>query len=253
MDAAGTLEMHEILPELWPELDATYFGSPLIALGECPEPEPERRPTSRPAEEEEEEADCLTPSAIRSSGQPPPPSLMDQRNDSGVFERPSSPRALPTDSCEMFAPARPTESPPPPRRPAVLVSKQGDAFRVSDASSSAAIVEFLEAELRAQAGAGCVPPATPRVLLPFSSESVRKAAAMLEAAAGGAPEPLEAPQLQLPHDGKRKRDTVSPVTPAEQGIQLLPATKHPRMLGVAPAPTRELVVLNPLFRPPAEV
>jgi hypothetical protein len=36
VDAAGALEMHEILPELWPELDATYFGSPLIALGECP-------------------------------------------------------------------------------------------------------------------------------------------------------------------------------------------------------------------------
>ena len=237
LDAAEPMELYEILPSMWPELADTDFGSPLIALAslECPEPEPERRPNA----EEEGEPDCLTP---REPVGPPPSAMADMRNNSGVFEGPTSPRALPA--------SPPPYSPPSPRRPALLVSNQGDVFRVTDASSSPAIVEFLEAELRAQSRAPGGPPSTPRVMLPFSSESVRKAAAMLEQAAAGGM--LDALPLQLAHGGKRKRDSVSPVTLADQAIQLLPAPKR-EVRGLATAQTREVPVLNPLYRPPEEV
>jgi hypothetical protein len=92
-------------------------------------------------------------------------------NTSGVFEQPEEPGGSDGDRSVTTTTAR----------AAVLVSKEGAEFLVSDVSRSAAITEMLDAELASyHAAGGAAPRGTFQVHLPFSTDSVRRAAAMLE-------------------------------------------------------------------------
>lgn len=95
--------------------------------------------------------------------------LVRNRNVSEIFGSPDEPDAPPP-SAAVVAP-----------RPAVLVSKEGFEIAVSDVSPSAAITELVDAAWKASSTPqvhGIV-----RVYMPFSTASVRRAAAMIQASA----------------------------------------------------------------------
>lgn len=103
--------------------------------------------------------------------------LVRSRNESEIFGAPDEPQQLTAEQAAAGEEAAVTVVP----RPAVLVSKEGHQVHVSDVSPSATIAELVDAAWEASSTPqlhGIV-----RVHMPFSTASVRRAAAMIEASA----------------------------------------------------------------------
>lgn len=99
--------------------------------------------------------------------------LVRNRNVSEIFGSPDEPDE--PDEPDAQPPSAQVAAP----RPAVLVSKEGFEIAVSDVSPSAAIAELVDAAWKASSTPqlhGIV-----RVYMPFSTASVRRAAAMIQA------------------------------------------------------------------------
>jgi len=161
-DRAATIEIVEGLPDLEPICELPPLAIPLAdcskATGPC-------------VEEPLDEARTL----------------LRNRNDSEIFGQPEEP--VPASSVvnglstcadpvltELVDQSQLVVAAP---RPAVLVSKEGHEIEVSDVSPSAAIAELVDAAWNASATSQSHGIA--RVYMPFSTASVRKAAAMIQA------------------------------------------------------------------------
>lgn len=160
-DRAVTTEIAEGLPDLDPICELPPLALPLDDYSQAAEP---------CAEEPLDEAPLLR-----------------NRSGSEVFGQPDEPYQAPSIADSMSTCVEPVltelldQSPRPvvAPRPAVLVSKEGHEVEVSDVSPSAAIVELVDAAWRASSTSRIH--SIVRVYMPFSTASVRKAAAMIEA------------------------------------------------------------------------
>ena len=108
------------------------------------------------------------------------PSLGRNRNSSEIFDEPHEPEEAQQLTDSAGSPPALAVAP----RPAVLVSKEGVELEVSDVSPSAAISELVDAAW----GASSTPQqhGIVRVYMPFSTASVRRAAAMIQTSAEAA-------------------------------------------------------------------
>ncbi len=152
--------------------------------------------------------------------------LLRNRNSSEIFGSPDDP-------CGPGDPpfTQPGGAAPAPR-PAVLVSKTGFEIAVSDVTPSAAITELVDAAWKASSTPQ--PHGIVRVHMPFSTASVRRAAAMIQASA----------QLQ-PEAVSRKRKNQSPQYPS--GV--IPACPAPKRQLAVDEAARPVTLLTLPFQP----
>jgi len=188
----SSAELMESLPDLEPICDLPPLSLP--AEAEQPPGEAPETVTGLPLEAET-------------------PSQRLNRNGSEIFGPPDEPCG----PCQ--SPFTQPGGPAPAPRPAVLVSKTGFEIAVSDVTPSPAIAELVDAAWKASSTPQ--PHGIVRVHMPFSTASVRRAAAMIEASAQPQPEAVS-----------RKRKNPPPQYPSRS----MPACPDPkRQLAVAEA------------------